>query len=219
LKDRAEIDVLEDMRNVLLAPFLGLLLLAGTPAPGATRELVETRRLVSPDHRKVLMAKLWIEPTWIAPQIDLTLTERGKLLFQKTIPQESEARYVKFSWAPDSQAALVAVNFKAAEDWTFLRLTKGAAIATTFDGDHLVTERMFDELPSQARLNSRAPVGRVPWQTVQWLSPRRCAMTYIFCGIGCEGTARLVIDARHKEPALTVLSMTPAIHEQLWKQE
>lgn len=161
---------------------------------------------------------MWIEPTWGSPRIDVVLKEGKKTLFRTSIPPEKEARYVKVSWAPSSEAALVAVNFKSVEDWILIRLAKGHASSTYFDGDKLVMEKMLETLPFRDEIKSSAPVGRVPWKTVRWLEPKQCNLTFIFHGIGYEGTGRLRIDFQREKPTFTITAITPTVDSELWEQ-
>jgi hypothetical protein len=173
----------------------------------------------SPDGRKSIEVATRLEPTWPSSQYGVSLKHGDKVLFRTTIPPEKEARYVSVSWAPSSDAVLVAVNYKSVEDWILIRLTDGKASSVTFDGGKLVTRRMLDVLPFRDEIKSIAPVGRVPWNTVRWDNSKRCTMSFIYRGIGYEGTARLLIDFKSQKPTFSVRSIVPNVKERLWDQE
>lgn len=125
---------------------------------------------------------------------------------------------MKFSWNPDSSAALIAINFKDGEDWILVRVSEGKARSTYFDGDKLLSGKMLDDLPFQQKIASSAPVGRTPWETVHWNHSKQRAMTFIFRGIGYEGTAHLLIDFKRDNPRFKILSISPGVDPELWKQ-
>ena len=186
---------------------------------GRAEQLVEESTYKSRDGRKLLETRLWTESTWAAGRYDIVLKEGETVRYRRIIPPEKEARYVKVSWAPTSDAALVAVNYKAGEDWILIRLAKGKAVSDSFfDGDTLLMAQMFEELPFHDEIKNSAPVGRVPWNELKWLKHRRCTMPFIFRGIGYEGTANLLIDYRLAKPAFSVVSIVPGVDQSLWDQ-
>jgi hypothetical protein len=196
-----------------------LLVLVSGSLPNRAADSNQTKRFDSPDRRKSIEVRSHLESTWPSSQYDVSLKHGDKVLLHTIIPPEKEARYLKVSWAPSSDAVLVAVNYKSVEDWILIRLTDGKASSVTFDGGKLVTRRMLDVLPFHDEIKSIAPVGRVPWNTVRWDNSKRCTMSFIYRGIGYEGTARLLIDFKSQKPTFSVRSIVPNVKEQLWDQE
>jgi hypothetical protein len=219
LKDPADVRVQGGMRIQILAAIVCVQSLTFWNCTALAEELIQEQISRSPDGRKQIETRIWIEPTWNAPRIDVVLKEGEKVLFRRIIPPDREARYVKVSWAPASNAALVAVNFKSSEDWILIRLAKGNASSDYFNGSELVMSRMLDELPFRDEIKSIAPVGRVPWKEIQWRDPKQCAMPFIYRGIGYEGTANLLIDFKKEKPTFTVTSIVATVDSNLWKQD
>lgn len=195
---------------------LSILLLALGNPPGWADQLLNAQISKSPDGRKELEIKVW-ESQGLS-RIEVVLIEGQTKLFETTIPPEKEPRYAKMSWSPSSDAVLVGVNFKSAEDWILIQLSEGKASSTYFDGDQLVNAKMLETLPFRDEIKSSAPVGRVPWKTVQWLDPKQCRMTFIFSGIGYEGTARLLINFQRRKPTFTITAIRSTVDAELWKQ-
>src|SRR4030095_2626575 len=116
LKDPADVRVQGGMRIQILAAIVCVQSLTFWNCTALAEELIQEQISRSPDGRKQIETRIWIEPTWNAPRIDVVLKEGEKVFFRRIIPPDREARYVKVSWAPASNAALVAVNFKSSED-------------------------------------------------------------------------------------------------------
>jgi hypothetical protein len=208
-----------DVRTQVLPFIVAMLFSRFWICAAEAEELAQEQIIKSPDRRKQIETRIWIEPTWIAPRIDVVVREGEKVRFRRIIPPEKEARYVKASWSPASDAALVAVNFKSAEDWILIRLANGKASSDYFNGSQLVTNRMLEELPFRDDIKNSAPVGRVPWKEIRWRRSKQCAMPFIYHGIGYEGTASLLIDFNGASPTFAVTSIVPNVDPALWNQD
>jgi hypothetical protein len=211
LKRTTLVSYLAPIRSVA-AVFLSL---AGVPAQAD--ELASTHAADSPDGRKRLEANVWDANGMT--RIDIVLSASADRLWEFSFPPEIEARYAKLSWSPSSEAALVSANYKCGEDWVLIQFENERAYSTYFSGGERVTRKMLETLPFRDEIKNSAPVGRIPWKTVRWLASKQCEMTFIYRGIGYEGTAHLRIDFQRNEPTITITSIVPTIDAKLWNDQ
>src|SRR4051812_4733496 len=78
-------------------------------------EFVARTVATSPDTQKRLEATMWLVDGMFC-RIDIVLLRNGRKIFTRTVPPDREVHYVKLAWSPSSDAALVGLNAKAAED-------------------------------------------------------------------------------------------------------
>lgn len=195
-------------------------LLVALVSIGRADELVATEVAVSPDGKNRLEAKMWLAPRASDPRIEIVMTRAGEKIFERTIPPESEVRYVKLAWSPKSGAALVGLNQKASEDLLFLQVDDREVTANVFDGDKRIIQRMLETVPFREDLKSNAPVARFPWKTVKWPSAGKCTVTFILDGIGYLATAQARIEyGGRDEPRFIVTSLEPGVDRALWEQD
>jgi hypothetical protein len=161
----------------------------------------------SPDNKSII--EITRSVTNESVSYSISFIKCGELLFSVSPPLHNEAREIKVSWAPSSEAAIIGINFKASEDWILVRYTNGKEVLSYIDGDKLLTKRMFKTLPFQDQIKNSAPHGGVPWKTVQWEKPLQGKMTYYFHGIGYEGNANLSLDFTSEAPSIKVESILP----------
>ncbi len=172
--------------------------------------------VTSPDGSARFEARTWVNAG--ASKHQISVYRGGQRIFHKTLGPEKETRYVKASWSPDSKAVLVGLNMKAAEDLAVIQMHANSATLTLFDAGPL-TGRMLDDLRFIEEEKNEAPTARVPWETVKWIGPTRCRMTYIRAGLGYRGRAELLVALGKKEPTMKVLALLPGVPPELWKQE
>jgi hypothetical protein len=111
------------------------------------------------------------------------------------------------------------VNFKSSEDWIVLQTRADIVEASFFNGEKLVATKLLDALPFNDSIKSIAPNGRVPAKSIKWDADESCSMSFLYRGIGYEGTANLLINLRTKRPTLTITSIVPQTDAELWKAD
>jgi len=144
----------------------------------------------------------------------VTVRHQGKEIFDRTYGPERELRYLKLSWSPSSGALLIGDNYKYGMDLAVIRFSprEGRATGAT---NFPLTDRMHRVIEVHTawrdELKSHAPVGRVVWDTVKWVSNTRSTMTYIFHGLGREAAADVTVDLSGAEPKLIINNVRPRV--------
>ena len=177
--------------------------------PAAGLEPAWTEKQVSPDG-KIAFVQAWERDA--GNYCEVTVHKGKKLLYKNIIHPESDVRYFKFSWSPDSRALLIGEGHKSDMDLTLVCFANGNALVTRFDGDKRIDTPMLAVLPFRDGLKNIAPVARVAWHTIKWVNDSHCEMIYIFRGIGYEGEAALRIDLDREGPVLNIMKITPILN-------
>ena len=199
--------------------FVAIALFAYLACKAQAEEPLHQETFKSPDGKSQLEAKFWLKEGAPAARIDIELKQGSDIVFKTTIPEEKECRYVKASWSPTSQTALVMLNFKSSEDWIVLQTRADIVEASFFNGEKLVGTKLLDALPFNDSIKNIAPNGRVAANSIKWDGDESCSMSFLYRGIGYEGTANLLINLRTKRPTLTVTSIVPQTDAALWKAD
>lgn len=170
-------------------------------------EIYEDPPVVSPDESKKVGIRFWTAD--MGTEWSITLSQSHRVLYRRHLPDKLDVRYVKVSWAPSSQALLLGENYKDGMDLTLLRIRHRHVRVTHFDLADRMVDKEARELPIQAALQSDAPVERVMWSSLKWLSSTRCTMLYIMHGLGYEGEGNVTIDFHGKRPVMKTSHLRP----------
>ncbi|MEP6672150.1 MAG: hypothetical protein ABJF10_23510 [Chthoniobacter sp.] len=147
-----------------------------------------------------------------ASEWHITLSKNGRILHRRLLPDKLDVRYVRASWSPSSCAVLLGENYKDGMDLTLLRITGRHVISTHLDLARRISEKEEKELPFRREFQSHAPVKRVTWSTVRWISPTRCQMLYILHGLGYEGESDVTVDFTGRRPSLKTSRLRALTH-------
>ncbi|MDR3406031.1 MAG: hypothetical protein P4L99_26330 [Chthoniobacter sp.] len=148
----------------------------------------------------------------VASEWQITLSKDARILQRRFLPATLDVRYMRASWSPSSQTVLLGENYKDGMDLTLLRIAGRRVISTHLDLADRISLKEEKELPFRSDLQSYAPVKRVTWSTVRWVSPTRCQMLYILHGLGYEGEGDVTVDFTGHDPVLTISRLRALSH-------
>lgn len=186
------------MNAHLSARLLGILacLVSGAMAGGTK----------SPDGQLVMVEADAVDTAGEYQLQRLTLLRGDKVLWEYA----SSCRKLRFQWAADSRHCLIG-QVNGERDMSLFMVTLDPDFSPRFQelDLHAVDEKIIEPIPEYYnRPGGSAPVSFVDWETLKWVEPTKCQMTYIKKSTGLDSEARLQVELGEDRSKLTVLEIT-----------
>ncbi|RYD34445.1 MAG: hypothetical protein EOP85_19840 [Verrucomicrobiaceae bacterium] len=177
-----------------IAPFLSL-------SPYAVAE-----EMKSPDGELTMTEAQPVDSEEIYQLQRITLRRGTSILWEYA----SSCRKLRFQWAADSRHCLIA-QVNGGRDMSLFMLSIDPDFSPRLQelDLHAVDKKIIEPIPEYYnRPGGSAPVSLVNWESIKWVEPTKCEMTYIKKSVGLDSEARLQVELGEDRSELTVLEIT-----------